>query len=309
LPLGLYLETNGTIGGTATEEIVSTFIVRATDAFGNTGTKEYTIAISGAAYTTPGTYSWTAPAGVYSVSVVAVGGGASGTINGGGGGGGLGWKNNIPVTPGDSYTVVVGDAPLNGYFADGKNGEDSYFIDTATVAGLGGKFRLGSYYPDSLGYGGGYVGDGGGAGGRGYGGSAFLNYYFYGGGGAGGYSGTGGAGGHYRGQGNSLYQAGGAGTGGGGGGGYGTIYGPTTPRRTYAPEWIPVGEGGGVGIYGQGDSGNTNGKPGSGGKGKLYGGGNWGYSETDSVNRNRGGGGGAVRIIWGTGQSFPNNAT
>ena len=65
------------------------------------------------AYTTPGTYSWTAPATVTSVCVVCVGGGGFGWVRsdgggGGGGGGGLGWKNNIPVVPGTSYTVVVG---------------------------------------------------------------------------------------------------------------------------------------------------------------------------------------------------------
>ena len=63
------------------------------------------------AYTTPGTYSWTAPAGVTSVCVVCVGGGGSGGAGyyvGGGAGGGLAYKNNISVTPGSSYTVVVG---------------------------------------------------------------------------------------------------------------------------------------------------------------------------------------------------------
>src|SRR3989344_5230709 len=63
-------------------------------------------------YTSPGTYSWTAPAGVTSVSVVAVGGGGGGGYQWsyhGGAGGGLGWKNNIAVTPGQSYTVVVGN--------------------------------------------------------------------------------------------------------------------------------------------------------------------------------------------------------
>lgn len=38
----------------------------------------------------------------------AYGGGGGGTYTINGGGGGLGWKNNIPVTPGQSYTVVVG---------------------------------------------------------------------------------------------------------------------------------------------------------------------------------------------------------
>lgn len=69
-------------------------------------------------YDTPGTYSWTAPEGVSSVCVVCVGGGGAGSRGEspsssvqqriGGGGGGLGWKNNIAVTPGQTYTVVVG---------------------------------------------------------------------------------------------------------------------------------------------------------------------------------------------------------
>ena len=60
-----------------------------------------------AEYTTPGTYSWTCPAGVTSVCAVAIGGGGggirytSGTYQmHGGAGGGLGWKNNITVIPG-----------------------------------------------------------------------------------------------------------------------------------------------------------------------------------------------------------------
>ena len=68
-------------------------------------------------YTTPGTYSWLCPAGVTSVCVVCVGGGGGGMqyVSGagfypmsGGGGGALGWKNNISVVPGTSYSVVVG---------------------------------------------------------------------------------------------------------------------------------------------------------------------------------------------------------
>jgi hypothetical protein len=69
----------------------------------------------GQLFSTPGTFSWTAPEGVTSVCAVAIGGGAGGyrftggdKRGAGGGGGGLGWKNNISVTPGQSYTVVVG---------------------------------------------------------------------------------------------------------------------------------------------------------------------------------------------------------
>ena len=98
------------------------------------------------AYTTPGTYSWTCPAGVTLVCVVCIGGGgggmyySSGTYSmAGGGGGGLGWKNNISVTPGQNYTVVVGDGGLAGYYsANSTAGGDSYFIDINTVLGGGG---------------------------------------------------------------------------------------------------------------------------------------------------------------------------
>jgi hypothetical protein len=72
-------------------------------------------------YDAPGTYSWICPAGVTSVSVVAVGGGAGGGVVGfgsptryrnSGGGGGLAWINNYTVTPGNSYTVQVGAGGL-----------------------------------------------------------------------------------------------------------------------------------------------------------------------------------------------------
>ena len=66
-------------------------------------------------------YSWVAPTGVTKVSVVAIGNGKCGgtgnctiCVSGlGGGGGGLGYKNNISVTPGTGYTVVVGSAGNN----------------------------------------------------------------------------------------------------------------------------------------------------------------------------------------------------
>lgn len=64
-------------------------------------------------YTTPGTYTWTVPAGATSICVVCVGGGGGGGGNGsssmrGGGGGGLSYKNNIAVLVGNTYTVTVG---------------------------------------------------------------------------------------------------------------------------------------------------------------------------------------------------------
>ena len=248
-------------------------------------------------YITAGTYSWTAPEGVTSVCVVCVGGGASGGISRpAGGGGGLGWKNQISVVPGTSYTVVVGAGGLNigqggaPYIQRyGNDGGDSYFIDTGTVKGGGGQTSR---------TGGTYVGDSGGLGGEGGAGSGELG----GGGGAGGYTGNGGKGHSWS------YDLPTQGFGGGGGGGRVSGY------SGYE------GGGGGVGILGQGDSGGpgptsqlpSGGYGGSGGangaakNGGAYGGGGSSFNGFNGVSGT--GGGGAVRIIWGTGRSFPTNA-
>jgi hypothetical protein len=222
-------------------------------------------------YTSPGTYTWTAPAGVNDVSVVCIGGGGGGGPNNGGNGGSLGWKNNIPVIPGQTYTVVVGRGGYGGSndFSYRK-GEDSYFINLSTVGaqGSGGLGQLiGEYY-----------GAGGGRGGSGY----------WGGGGAGGYAGNGGG---FNGI-SSITPTGGA----GGCGGNGSF---------------PSGDGGGVGIFGQGSDGfnavgGGAGGAGSGGSGNLYGGGG-GVGDGNFGGNN--GGGGAVRIIWGPNRQFPSTNT
>ena len=240
-------------------------------------------------FTTHGSHTWTAPAGVTSVHVVAVGGGGCGNLyqngyNTGGGGGGLGWKNNITVTPGNSYTVVVGQGGQRSYQGGpGNNGGDSYFINTSTVKGGGGY----GANPNNAG-GGNYTGDGGGNGGRG---CNITNKNPVGGivgsgGGAGGYSGNGGDGGANANGSPSDGQAGNGG-GGAGGGASGGSY----------------GAGGGVGIFGEGASGPAGGvgstgqgHPGSGGVGQTYGGGGEYWQP---------GGDGAVRIMWGTGRAFP----
>jgi hypothetical protein len=259
-----------------------------------------------AEYTTPGTYSWTCPEGVTSVCVVCVGGGGGGTQSGSGrsgaGGGGLGWKNNISVTPGSSYTVVVGSGGTRGVSTGAATaGGNSYFISAATVAGLGGG-AASSTTVGGNGSGGGYVGDGGGNGGDG--GVATGSTSAGGGGGAGGYTGNGGNGG-------GTSEDGSRGAGGGGGGSAG------------AGSADAGGGGGGVGIKGQGGTGrggpfdNANGdlgEPGSGGSpglngdgpqgdGGAYGGGGGGADNTGNEHGN--GAGGAVRIIWGNNVSFP----
>lgn len=243
-----------------------------------------TITIYGqAAYTTPGTFSWTAPAGVTSVCVVCIGGAGAysgGSPQGAGGGGGLGWKNNITVVPGQSYSVVVGSSGFD-YAGAGQSGTRSYFINSSTVAGNGGSG--GSYNR----VGGGYVGDGGGNGGSG------GAYNSGGGGGAGGYSGNGGRGA----DGGVPSDGGSPGAGGGGGGGGRT--GNSNSDERY---------GGGTGIYGQGANGAAGGtsQPGNGGNGSVIAGTTFrgGGHRTNAT-----GGGGAVRIIWGPGRAFPSTNT
>ena len=252
------------------------------------------------------TYSWTAPAGVTSVSVVAVGAGGGGIGPGGGqnygiggGGGGLGYKNNISVTPGQSYTVKVGGKGNRGAHGSGQtdptspspNKGDSYFIDASTVRGGGGE---GGYSSSNGGRGGDYTGDGGGNGGRG-GPSVNSGGNKGGGGGAGGYAGNGGDGMNAGGN-------GGTGTAGQGGAGGGSF-----------------GGGGGVGLNGQGTSANFSWNNGAGGSG---GGDGTGYAQGGTGGNYGGGGGcvdnaagngseggqGAVRIIWntsGNARSFP----
>jgi hypothetical protein len=203
-----------------------------------------------ALYTTAGTYSWTAPTGVTKVSVVAVGGGGAGQISrgfssgtmqsaGGGGGGGLGWIKDFPVTPGASYTVVVGAGGIAGTSGtqntarvNGGPGGASYFANTSTVVGYGG-----SGGQTSAATGGSYVGDGGGSGGSGY---YETSWDAGGGGGAGGYFGNGGAGGR---------NSGSNGSGGGGGGGSSAEY------YFYGSSESVGGYGGGVGVFGLGSSG------------------------------------------------------
>jgi len=259
--------------------------VTATNAYGgttaNSNSSSGVVQAPGSAlYNTPGSYTFVVPVGVNFISVVCVGAGAA--I---GGGGALAYVNSIYVTPGTSYSVVVGGS--TGIYGDGGN---STFDGTTVGAGGGG-----GYY--SSGHGGYVLNGSGGNGGTGsVSGSG-------GGGGAGGYTGAGGAGGE-------TSQNGSAGSGGGGGGGAGT----------YA-----YGGGGGVNVYGQGASGaggtqtgdGVQYEGGGGGSGGQQGGGISNYSTFNNGGLYGGGAGGlnqgqtaqgtgVVRIIWpGNTRYFP----
>ena len=276
---------------------------------GNTKSSKTINAQGQQAYTTPGTHSWTAPAGVTSVCVVCIGAGGAGGAYGGGGGS-LAYKNNISVTPGQSYSVEVGasnTATSSNSLVTTNAGLSSAF-GTYAFGGRGGNIG-GNNVP---GIGGNY--DGGGEGGNGS-----SDFYEAGpgykggcGGGAGGYSGNGGDAG--------IGTSNGADGSGGGGGGGAT----SSNTRSFG--------GGGVGIYGEGASGSGgvpvyNGGTGIGGGGSggedsiargtgstvtgggLYGGGGGGGNNSVPVTTGSNSGGGAVRIIWGPGRSFPSTNT
>jgi hypothetical protein len=121
--------------------------------------------IGSALFLSPGTYSFTVPAGVTEVKVLAIGGGGGAGVgispNGAGGAGGAGavFRATRAVSPGDTFSLDVG----YGNYTNGANGDPG----TASRA---------TYNPTGA-----YIQGGGGAGGTGAGG------------GAGGTGGTGGA--------------------------------------------------------------------------------------------------------------------
>jgi len=247
-------------------------------------------------YATAGSFSWEAPLGVTSVSAAVIGGGAGGgggtycsSQGAGMGGGALSYKNSISVTPASSYTVVVGTGGSGGTQGDtGRtDGGSSYFVSTGTMLATGGNSTNGGTATG---------GTGGGSGGNSPGGGGS------GGGGAGGYDGNGGTSGTSGGAGNPGSQ----GAGGGGGGG-------NPGQGSYSGRG---GNGGGTGIFGKG----ANGTGGAGGTGDPGPGGAGGSGSTNIGNGQAfGGGGGAggfwgsggagqsggVRVVFGTGRTYP----
>lgn len=124
-------------------------------------------------WTVPGTYNFVVPAGVFRISGVAVGPGTEAV------GGGLHWRNRIPVTPGETLTIVV--AASNRLPGPGVN-----VTETAVKRGATFLLRVvqSAPYYGTLGGGGGFGGSG-----------AYLSASA-GAGGAGGYTGPGGKGGN-----------------------------------------------------------------------------------------------------------------
>lgn len=200
-------------------------------------------------YTTPGSFTWTAPVGVTSVVAEGWGGGGGGgdddgaTFPGGGGGGGGYARATFTVVPGIGYAVNVanggaaGTAGAAGSPGGGVTGDTSFTVDGSNyVTGLGG-----------AGGAGGAAGGAGGAGGAGTatGGSSTQTYT----GGTGGTQSVGiaGGGGSSAGTGangaNGTAPTGGTAPSGGGNGGNG---GSGVADGTAGAQ--PGGGGGGAGV-------------------------------------------------------------
>jgi len=190
-------------------------------------------------YSYPGTYSWIAPAGVTSVSVIAIGGGGGGNYRSAGGGGALAYGNNLTVTPGTSYSLGVGGGGCGDVY-NGTSGSGSYFVIGANNLTANG--GTAGYLGGAGGTGSGALRTGGGNGGNG--GTCFSG----GGGGAGGYG------------------AGGGGGNGAAGGCFICTSCPCNPFTCYRAS----GAGGGVAPVGQGTTGGAGAFPsGSGGAGSC----------------------------------------
>lgn len=91
-------------------------------------------------YNVAGTYLWLCPPGVTSILVEGWGAGGGGGFAAGCGGGGGGYFAAIfPVTPGNTYTVTVGDAGASGSStSNSSDGGFSGFVGDSSATGLAG---------------------------------------------------------------------------------------------------------------------------------------------------------------------------
>lgn len=173
LPNGLVLDQNtGVLSGTLSSVAVDTtwsFTVAATDSVSNSNSRTFNLLQKApviTSFTTVGSTSWVAPAGINSIQVLVVaggGGGGNGSASGGGGGGaggGLIYDAAFTVVGGTTYTVSVGQG------------------GTANIAG--GNSQFGTYIANGGGQGG-QVGTAGGNGGSGGGGGGSTTTFFSGG--------------------------------------------------------------------------------------------------------------------------------
>lgn len=256
-----------------------------------------------------GVIGYQIPAGVSTISGVAIGVGSTPTAvtnnvtsGHGGGGGALAYHTGVSVTGGNTYylhknTYVGGSIGYVSGISTSSGNNTSYFLFYAQGATGNGTQALGSYSSGSAKYNGGSGQNGGGAGGGAAG--------YSGNGGTGGSSGSDGSDGAGGGGGGAAgvpaHNVGGSGSGAGGGGTGVLGAGSNGAGGSTYGGGGGGGSGGGIGL--STTVGNTVGRAGGnhggggGGAGALY---DWGPSGSTGT-----GGSGAVRIIWGPNRAYP----
>ena len=150
IPSGLTFNSDGTWSGSANTVVTdttSTFTVTAT-AGGQTSSRQYTITVNALqvqSFTSSGT--WTVPAGVTEVIVLAVaGGGAGGSTNNGGqsnrgsgaGAGGVILITNWNVTGASSYSINIGQGGTVGTNSATNGGNTTISGGSKTLTAIGG---------------------------------------------------------------------------------------------------------------------------------------------------------------------------
>ena len=257
----------------------------------NVGTVGITCMAGTQSFTTPGSFTWTVPAGITSVSIVAIGGGGGGSGTFGSyvglvGGAGAVVNSTLTVTPGQTLNLVVGgggtagtsflvgvSGPFGGGGGGGSSNIDAGTADQIIAGGGGGGGAAAPKYVGGLpGSVGGNAGGVGGAGGNGGGRSSTGGVASTEPGGNGGSGGTGGAE-TPSGDPGLNGAAGGNGNGGAGGtgGGDGSVPSPGGSggsgigAGTGGSDTATYRSGGGGGGYGGGASGTLGGGGGAGG--------------------------------------------
>lgn len=248
------------------------------------------------------------------ISCVCIGAGGGSVGNdaddlGSGGGGGLSWANNIIVNKGDVITLTAGISgqPRQGVgqtqgFTGGTSDikVNGVLVCRATGGGAGDISTPASGGTNT-------IGDGGATGGAGASATTTTEVYASGGGTAG-YSGTGGAG-----IASTINATGNAGAGGGGGSGGIDVGASAEVGGSGGVDVFGEGASGGAGSAGAGGGGGSGGEVGespialSAGRSGMYGAGG-SVGNTNSLTKQgqaQHGAPGAVRIIWGSGRSFP----
>lgn len=277
-------------------------------------------------YTASGSYSFTVPASVNSISAVLIGGGGGGSANfynandvvEAGSGGSLVYATFL-VTAGETLTVAVGAGGSAGPYSlsspEGGHGSSTTISRGGTLLfrAPGGAGGANNTSVDTVFIDGDALSSGSNSGG--IGGEGTENREGNGGGGAAGYSGSGGSGGDWQ------QDAGGSGSGGGAGGGVSGAVGGFLNSLSGSG-----GMGGGTAIFGEGANGSGGSTLGaSGGVGSSnsgvsggttgYGGGGSTASGARHLHPDAGYGGsagdhGAVRLIWpGQSRQYPSTNT